>query len=1083
MKKIAEIIAESDILDEEFYRNEYSDTEETDILEHFCTTGIEELRKPNRDFDPVWYREYYDDIKENGIHPVIHYILYGKDEGRFISGEKLESYILGIFSESIDDDDLLIRIREGKTAFHKDYEPYNEDKYLQLFPDIREAIEEGLFQSGFEHFRKHGYAEIVNGEREWIKRNRNSSLKIDIDESEESIETLIKKYSSFFTNDFIRFHLGTDTDDELFATKYTEYIEKKGIYPRVSAYFDPVFYMSKNQDVSQSNSDPLIHFLIKGIAEKRDPHPLIDISFIEKETGESINDINRFTRLIESGTRPSAYFDPSFYLGKYPDIAAAHIPALYHYIIQGANERRTPFEEFDYDIYIESRGLANDTEGLAVIIDFANHGDRLQLRFGNSFDYDYYKEQINEEAGNRRLFRHYILYGKESGLLPKREKIHIDRVNYLVSEELYHKTKENIDKNLLKGRAEIETISIKDEDAERLISSLTFPNPDEPLISIVIPVYNAFKELTELLMSIEKYTVLKNYEVLILDDASEDSRIERTLADHNSIKYIKNIKNRGFVKSVNRAVSEVNGKYILLLNSDIQLLNDISSILLERLSKNKNIALCGPKILFPDGKLQEAGCLIHSNCQTEMTGFGDDPNDGRYSFDRYVDYISGACWMFEKSLFKELGGLDTEYSPAYVEDVDFCTGAVKRGKKILYVSDALIMHHLSISSQSLSNSYKIYHSAKNKKRFIQKHSGFYKKHSEIKPIAFYLPQFHTIPQNDYWWGKNFTEWRAASDAKPQFKGHYQPHIPADLGFYDLMNRDTFTEQAKLAKRYGIEGFCFYYYNFGEFELLEGALENFIDSEADINFCLCWANENWTRRWDGQESDILVEQKGNDPEIFLNVLRDMERFLKDSRYIRIDGKPMILIYRASMFDNIKEKLISWRRYWREKHNEELYICIVDSMERADGNAENPENLGFDAAVEFPVHHVTSRYNLKESERLDGVEFKGAVIDYADAVEEICSRKHPGYKRIPGCFPSWDNTPRRGSEAVIFKDAHPSLFQLFLEYKSQEAMLLSGDERMIFINAWNEWGEGAHLEPDLKYGHSGLSIIENSLKGYR
>jgi len=262
--------------------------------------------------------------------------------------------------------------------------------------------------------------------------------------------------------------------------------------------------------------------------------------------------------------------------------------------------------------------------------------------------------------------------------------------------------------------------------------------------------------------------------------------------------------------------------------------------------------------------------------------------------------------------------------------------------------------------------------------------------------------------------------------------------------------------------------------------MENALEAFKNSKADINFCLCWANENWTRRWDGMESDILLEQKGNDNNFFLNVIKKMERFMVDPRYIKVHGKPLVLIYRESLFDDIKTKQNLWRCYWRETHGQDLYICAVDSMERAGGQGKDPTVLGFDAAVEFPAHNLDVRAELKEEDQLEGKKFEGLLMDYPETVKSICSRPHPGYKRFPGCFPSWDNTPRRGSKAAVMRYAHPTAFHFFLEAKAKEALLLSGDERMMFINAWNEWGEGAHLEPDKKFGHSWLSAVDKMVR---
>ncbi|MCB2081343.1 MAG: glycoside hydrolase family 99-like domain-containing protein, partial [Rickettsiales bacterium] len=193
-------------------------------------------------------------------------------------------------------------------------------------------------------------------------------------------------------------------------------------------------------------------------------------------------------------------------------------------------------------------------------------------------------------------------------------------------------------------------------------------------------------------------------------------------------------------------------------------------------------------------------------------------------------------------------------------------------------------------------------------------------------IAFYLPQYHPIPENDKWWGKGFTEWSNVAKGQPQFEGHYQPHVPSDLGFYDLRMGEIQKEQARLAKAHGVDAFCYYYYWFSGKKLLEKPLENMLASDSDFPFCICWANENWTRRWDGMDDDILIEQKyrKEDPELFA---KEVAPILKDERYIRVQGKPLFIVYKATDIPNLQDTLKLWRKVWQNEGIDEVQICAV------------------------------------------------------------------------------------------------------------------------------------------------------------
>jgi len=347
---------------------------------------------------------------------------------------------------------------------------------------------------------------------------------------------------------------------------------------------------------------------------------------------------------------------------------------------------------------------------------------------------------------------------------------------------------------------------------------------------------------------------------------------------------------------------------------------------------------------------------------------------------------------------------------------------------------------------------------------------------QVKLIAFYLPQFHPIPENDAWWGKGFTEWRQVVNARPLYDGHPQPRLPTDLGFYDLRVPEVRQAQADLASRYGIHGFCYYYYWFDGRRVLDRPLNDVLASgEPDFPFCICWANENWTRRWDGLDQDVLLEQNYS-PEASRRFIRDVIPILGDNRYIRFDGKPVLIVYRAREITDVAGTLEIWRSECRAAGLGEIHVAAVRFWDVVDVGA-----LGFDAAVDFPPHHVAVR-NVKNEVRNLAPDFNGLIYDYEHVVtNNLASRGH-GYvdPTHRGVMLAWDNTPRRGKAAHIAHGATPDLYGRWLRgVLDQEMEFNPAPESLVFINAWNEWAEGANLEPDTHFRDGFLEATRDAL----
>ena len=348
--------------------------------------------------------------------------------------------------------------------------------------------------------------------------------------------------------------------------------------------------------------------------------------------------------------------------------------------------------------------------------------------------------------------------------------------------------------------------------------------------------------------------------------------------------------------------------------------------------------------------------------------------------------------------------------------------------------------------------------------------------TSIRALAYYLPQFHPFPENDAWWGKGFTEWTNVIRAHPLFQGHIQPRIPGVLGYYDLRDINVMKRQAELAQQFGIYGFCFYYYYFNGKRLMESPLKNFLHcKDVNIPFCLCWANENWTRRWDGREKDILIEQKYS-PEDDIAFIKGLLPYFRDERYVRIHGKPVLLIYNVKQFPDIRATVERWRETLR-KEKEDVYLVMVHFY-----GPHDPRPCGFDAAAEFRPHEL--KHSWLAYSAVPGLipSFKGSVWDYGAvaALNPPCSEEYPLFR---GVCVNFDNTARRGSTADLFVNSTPGAYEGWFDQVCRFTHdTMPPEERYVFINAWNEWAEGAMLEPDRAWGFGYLNATSRVLSNY-
>ncbi len=347
-----------------------------------------------------------------------------------------------------------------------------------------------------------------------------------------------------------------------------------------------------------------------------------------------------------------------------------------------------------------------------------------------------------------------------------------------------------------------------------------------------------------------------------------------------------------------------------------------------------------------------------------------------------------------------------------------------------------------------------------------------------KVLAFYLPQFHAIAENDGWWGKGFTEWTSVQRGMPRFEGHMQPRVPRDLGHYRLEGTETLRRQVELARGAGLAGFVHYFYWFNGRRLLEAPVEAMLaDPAVDFPFCLMWANENWTRRWDGGEADVLIAQDYR-PQDDAVLVACLARHFRDPRYIRLQGRPVLMLYRPALIPDTAATVARWRRMFRELHGEDPLLVMAQSFDAMD-----PRPLGFDAAVEFPPHKLVNGLPQRNAE-LTWFDPRATaqVFAYEDVAAASLAEAPPGFPLIKTAVPSWDNDARRQGAGLVLHGAAPAKYEAWLAALVARAQAAPvGGEALVCVNAWNEWAEAAVLEPDVHFGGAWLNATARAITG--
>jgi lipopolysaccharide biosynthesis protein len=349
--------------------------------------------------------------------------------------------------------------------------------------------------------------------------------------------------------------------------------------------------------------------------------------------------------------------------------------------------------------------------------------------------------------------------------------------------------------------------------------------------------------------------------------------------------------------------------------------------------------------------------------------------------------------------------------------------------------------------------------------------------SRARVVPFYLPQFHPIPENDHWWGTGFTEWTNVTAAQPVYEGQYQPRLPTDLGFYDLRLDEVRRAQYEMVRAAGIAGVMYYYYWFAGKRLLEAPIESLTKSDIPQPFCIMWANENWTRRWDGRETDVLISQDYEHvpAQLFID---DILPLLADDRYMTIGGRKIVAVYRPGQIEGFADVVSAWRARARSAGVGELYLMNVDVGSEFHGMEGTLVDNGMDGSLAFPPHNHLYKWMPHDGVGVDD-RFRGNLLSYKALVEDAEKRLRSSHDDtyFPGAMVAFDNTPRRQWAPDVWYGSNPYTFRRWLASAVRAVMDRPYDERLVFVNAWNEWAEGAVLEPNDRFGSTFLLAVRD------
>jgi ADP-heptose:LPS heptosyltransferase len=853
-----------------------------------------------------------------------------------------------------------------------------------------------------------------------------------------------------------------------------------------SGLFDSNWYLQRYADVANSSVNPLRHYLRRGAKEGRDPNPYFDSDWYLQQNPDvaraSVNPLRHYLRRgAKEGRDPNPYFDSDWYLQQNPDVARAGVNPLAHYLRWGAKEGRDLNPYFDSDRHLhqnpevakaDSIPLADclrstATEGVRKAQSSSVRAARLlttnkkkgALHIGVGL-----VEHFGDIVACEPVVRYLRKQTPEAEISwvvrePYRELLdsnpYIDRTIAvecltdwikLVAHGAFDRV---VDLHVNERICQRCRIPLSKTAGDVSITGDNYFNHGSLLRSFCVGAgLPPLEEPPRVYVSEE---VVKRVDALGLPDkfVAFHCRSNDIYKDWDPEKW--NALAKHMVRVFRTPVVEVGSEPVLE----------------SRIPKSVN--LCGKTSLLETAEVIRRAALF--------VGVDSGPAHLANAVNTYGVVVMGQVGPF-KIYNPYTGGyadgsnamlIRNENGPA----ADVLLDSIKQAIESKLNSDETDGRNVAVADKT-SSAMEIASRESLGVPSRSEENGIDEKFPRL--IAFYLPQYHPIPENDANWGKGFTEWRNVGKSRPFFEGQYQPRLPGELGYYDLRVPEIMERQAALAQEHGIHGFCYYLYWFGGKKLLNLPVDNMLRRRRpDQPFCFCWANENWTRRWDGMEEEILVGQN-HTREDDIKFIRHFIPAFDDPRYIWVNGRPLLLIYRTELFPNLLQSVEVWRSELRKAGLGDPYLVRCEGFDPW----TKPQDIGFDASYEVPT------FILPDELLYDGVkelnvspEFAGRIFDYEKIVRYYSEREDVPYKRFKGIMLAWDNTPRHGKRAVVFHNVTPEKYGEWV----QNAMLYTmrkfrGEERLVFINAWNEWAEGSYLDPDLRYGSSFLEATKKS-----
>ncbi len=1029
-------------------------------------------------FDRVWYLDHNPDVRLSEIDPYTHYLRHGSAEGR-------------------------------------DPNPFfSTSWYLERYPDVRESGTNPL-----EHFYRHGAGEGRDPHplfsNAWYVRRQSMGKQ----------DATVGLHPLFDAEWY-----GASGDPESRETATIEDYLEHGWRQLRSPHplFSPSYYLERNAELLRAGVEPLTHFMTCGWRESRDPHPLFDVDFYCSQIPDFRSlGIDPLTHYVTTGwkqrRRPHELFDPGWYLEAHGDVAASGQEPLSHYLRAGWKERRRPCAAFDPDSHRGRFGLGSDT---VPFIEFAT-----RLREGRlpPSGIDVRKAEttitLDNPAAPRLtrpigVFVHLYYEGVADEIASYIAAIDVDKKIYVTTD-----TEEKrgwIDQALARYGLDAETAVVPNCGFDIGPFLLGFPDrlaqhdlclklhgkkschnaPEfsegwrHHLLGALVgdtqrsfAIINAFEANPDLgILAAKHWPELAGWlgigdNYLPMKSLLERSGIE--LVPGQDIEYPSGSM-FWFRPRALLPLFELGSSW-----SDFEGSHDLRDGTLAHAVERCFFfycALAGMRWAFLPESLAdvdrphaETAQVIEDSGAFDATYYLARNPDVREAGRDPLEHWMANGWTEGRD---PSAGFNTRY---YVHQMPApLRWRVNPLAHYLLEGRASGLRPTRPSALPgailVEDLYKAYVRAETAETFVEETAPVVRG-SDVKLIAFYLPQFHPFAENDEFWGRGFTEWTNTTKALPLFEGHYQPRLPGELGFYDTRLKQILARQIELARQYGIHGFCLHHYFFDGKPVMRAPFDLLLaNPDLDIPFCLHWANEPWTVRFDGlsTQSGVLLDQR-HSAEDDIAFFRDIEPALHDRRYITVDGRPLLAVYRPSLFPDIRATLDRWRDCCLRSGLREPYMAV---MQTGFEGAVDPRKYGFDAAIEFPPQN----FGLSNARRRVHFYDPGAdagIFDYEHLVDKALFRPKADYTLLRGIIPDWDCTARRAN-AAIFINTAPHRYQRWLEglcTKTDEDTTRTRDEKLVFVNAWNEWAEGAYLEPDRKYGYAYLDATARALNHYR